>query len=91
MQVQENKKIRSWEWDLFPVPPLLVVSHKFSPGPLASFCSIPAPVVQEGSGAAGGWVRWAADLPGCPGKEQLHREDGSSCGYEISHSMKKWI
>lgn len=32
-----------------------------------------------------------ANLPGCPGKEQLQREDGSSCGYEISHSMKKWI
>lgn len=60
-------------WDLFPIPPLLVVSHGLSPGPLASFCSIltgqehrassiPAPVVQEGLGAAGGW--WELEM-GC--------------------------
>lgn len=31
------------------------------------------------------------NVPGCSGKEQLRRGDESSCGYEISHSMKKWI
>lgn len=78
-------QVFSWPFGLILLHPCQ--GRGTEPVPYPALCFRRVWEQQEGGGS---W-RWAANLPGCPGKEQLQREDGSSCGYEISHSMKKWI